>query len=400
MRSEIQRLVWLSTQGRDEALQCRHSLPSIALASLGARADSRIDAEQVLASILDAGLGLTFLAGSGSRWVKTLREALDSGILGEDARTKPEGDLEAPRGLYPVIDVIRAAYKDVVPSDPGQIQTARIPMAAYALDALRPLGRQIIIKSGYEKEIRARIIEPLGLDSGPDSAQDGTVSADPARDEAAGAGRIRFFEQARPFGKPLGHGDAAWQCRDLWRDAHFVVTVFGGDATSPLTILNSILCLEALNAAGCEVDLLMPAAKVPHPGYPIQFDAAGFPRAFGHAKLQGEPLSEAAGYTNVGIRVYRAAALYDMVCGLHDRYWVDGLGYTIPGNDPLAHEFALDNVDAAFAAQGRARVLACAHPEELTPAKSFLELGAFEKAIAAVRAEWEAFRASPDADSI
>lgn len=399
MRSEIERLVRLCTQGRDEALQCRRSIPAIALASLGVQVQ---DAARYTSSLVAEGLGLTFLAGSGSRWVRTLREALESGRLGEEARSEPEGDLEAPRGLYPVIDVIRAASRDA----------GRIPMAAYALDALRLLGRQVIIKSGYEKEIRTRILEPLGLEPGLDrssSALGLDSDPDPTSGGAVGTGRISFFEQARPFGKPLGHGDAAWQCRDLWRDARFVVTVFGGDATSPLTILNSILCLEALNAAGSGVDLLMPAAKVPNPGYPIQFDAAGLPRAFGHAKLQGEAAAGGSGeaghaaglgYTNVGIRVYRAAALYDMVCGLHDRYWVDGLGYTIPGNDPQAHEFALDNVDAAFASQGRARVLACALPAELTPAKSFLELDAFEKAIAVVRAEWEAYRAGPDADSI
>ena len=62
-----------------------------------------------------------------------------------------------------------------------------------------------------------------------------------------------------------------------------------------------------------------------------------------------------------------------------ERYWVEGTGYAIPGNDPEGHEFALDNVDAELAAEGRARILAIARPEELTPAKSVDDVPAFER---------------------
>jgi hypothetical protein len=302
---------------------------------------------------------LTLLAGSGSRWVRSLVEARDAG------RPEARGiDPEAPRGLYPVADRIRAASEGT-----GSGAFGRIPVAAYSIDAVDRLGRHLVVVRGWEDQIAQRIMEPLGIPPG----------------------RYSFFTQEAPFGKPLGHGDAAWQCRDLWKDADYVLTNFGGDANSPLTAMASLLALDALNAAGERVDLLLPAAPVDSPAYPISFDSRSLPSSFGHAKLQGKSQAAGFGYTNVGVRVYRADALYGKLASIHDRFWREGSGYDIPGNDPAGHEFALDNVDAEFAAEGRARVLACAQARELTPAKSLGELPAFEAAIALVRAEWEDF---------
>ena len=66
---------------------------------------------------------------------------------------------------------------------------------------------------------------------------------------------------------------------------------------------------------------------------------------------------------------------------MHSRYWVEGQGYAVPGNDPAGREFALDNVDTELAAAGRARILALARSDELTPAKSLDEVPAFEAAV-------------------
>ena len=89
----------------------------------------------------------------------------------------------------------------------------------------------------------------------------------------------------------------------------------------------------------------------------------------------------------MGVRVYSAGALLESVERFRRDHWVEGTGYAIPGNDPAGHEFALDNVDARFSAEGRARILAIARPEELTPAKSLDEVPAFERAIESVVAE-------------
>jgi hypothetical protein len=270
---------------------------------------------------------LTLLAGSGSRWVKSLAAA--------DARGEGRGfDPARPRGLYPVRDFLSGH--------------GNIPIAAYALASVRGLGRHLIVVRGWEAEIDAEILLPLGIAPGE-------------RD---------FFTQDAPFGKPLGHGDAAWQCRGLFRAADYVIANFGGDANSRRTILSSLLALDALRASGEEVDLMMPAAPLDSPAYPIGLDEEGLPRSFGHAKLLG-----------------KAPALLEKLESFRSRFWVEGSGYAIPGNDPEGREFALDNVDAEMASEGRARILAIARPEELTPAKSVDDIPAFERAVESVIAE-------------
>ncbi|MDP3179166.1 MAG: hypothetical protein Q8M76_14760 [Spirochaetaceae bacterium] len=294
---------------------------------------------------------LTLLAGAGSRWVASLAAARERG----DGRPF---DPTRPRGLYPVRDFLTTREGG-----------GAVPIAAYAIAATRDLGRRVIVVRGWEREIEAEILEPI------DQAAAGHV------------GERTFFEQEAPFGKPLGHGDAAWQCRSLWAGAEYVVANFGGDANSRRTILSSLLALDALCACGQEADLLIPAARVPDPAYPIRLDEAGLPRDFGHAKLRGHAGASAGasfGYTNVGVRVYRASALLGWVTHFRSRHWVPGEGYSIPGNDAAGKEFALDNVDAMIAADGRARILAIARPEELTPAKSVDDIPAFERAVESV----------------
>jgi len=266
----------------------------------------------------------------------------------------------------------------------------RIPLAAYAVDAFRGLGRQIIVLRGWESEIRREVVEALGID----------------------AGMVGFCTQEPgPGGKVLGHGDAVRQAQHLWRDSTYILTNFGGDANSPLTAMASLNALAALNAAGEDVGLLLPVAEIWNPVYPVILDAEGIPRAFGHDKLGGAGgttgaaartgptgASDVGGlaYTNVGIRAYRTDALLAAIDEIAGKYWSENSGYSIPGNDPAGHEFALDNVDALMASRGKARILAVARPEELTPAKSFDEIQHFEEAAEKVRAEWRRFVSARD----
>jgi hypothetical protein len=339
-----------------QAVGDRRNVASMALAlrNEAARAAGRAALASVndyLAEVAGRSVCLTLLAGSGSRWVKSL--AAKDGRPIELAAEAAAFDPARPRGLFPVRDLLG-----------DKRSSGRIPIASYALAATEGLGRRVIVVRGWEAEIEAEILGPLG--------------ADPAS--------AAFFTQAAPYGKPLGHGDAAWQCRSLWSGADYVIANFGGDANSRRTVLSSLLALDALRSSGLAVDLLLPATRLPAPAYPIQLDAGGLPRSFGHAKLQGHLGPEPAGfgYTNVGLRVYSAPALLEAVLSFRERYWVEGAGYAIPGNDPEGREFALDNVDALLASEGRARILAIAKPEELTPAKSVDDLPAFERAIRSV----------------
>ena len=153
-----------------------------------------------------------------------------------------------------------------------------------------------------------------------------------------------------------------WQSRYGWLDSRYVIANFGGDANSPLTVLASLLAMAELDKRGNEVDLLLPVAKIRDPAYPILLDEEGLPRSFGHDKLGGEAGKatdpggkSGSAYTNVGIRVYRTKALAEVAGEIRRKYWKEGSGYAIPGNNPLAGEFALDNVDAVLAERGEER---------------------------------------------
>jgi len=338
-------------------------------------------ADWISAHVNEETVGLTLLAGAGTRWVKSLIAAKQASISthngaagstnnGTGGQLVADFPLEAPRGLFPV--------RNFISSSPPNI-----PMAMYALDAMKNLGRHVIVVRGWEDEIRAGILDPLDI-----------------RGQA-----LSFYTQEQgPGGKVLGHGDAAWQSRGKWIDSRYVVTNFGGDVNSPLTVMASLLAMAELDRAGEDVDLLLPVAKIRNPAYPVILDDEGLPRSFGHDKLGGvsgtiQPSIAAGGfgYTNVGIRVYKTKAFAGVVEEIRRNFWQAGEGYVIPGNDPQAREFALDNVDVVLAGRGKARILAIARPEELTPAKSYDEIGNFENAAGKVRAEWDRFRSALDA---
>lgn len=295
---------------------------------------------------------VTLLAGSGSRWVESIREARAAGV-------PVEFDEAKPRGLFPVRNFMGEGPE-------------RLPIASYALRAVRGLGRSVIVTRGFEAEIESSILKPLGYPSGS----------------------YAFREQAVREGKPRGHGDAAFQCMDLWAEKEYVIFNFGGDASNPLTAALGLAFMAASDAGPAAPGLLLPVARKPSPAYPIRVDADGRPLSFGHAKLKaasdevrssdGEGLDDGMAYTNVGVRIYRAAELAEAIAELRRRYWTAERGYALPGNDPAGGEFALDNVDEYLAEKGRARLLYVARPEELSPVKSLADVPRFEADIEAV----------------
>jgi len=358
----------LTSAGLAGAMKIRQILPSAV-----ARA-ARLDGTSELAAMLAERTScLTMLAGSGSRWVSSLTEAQANGGFAEI-------DPAAPRGLFPVYNAMGFG------PDP-------VPIAGYALAAVRDLGRHLLVVRGWEREIVDRILRPLSY----------------------AADSWEFATQDAPGGKPRGHGAAALQTMDLWDGSEYVLVNFGGDSSSPLTALSSLAVMYALTGQlGDDAPgLLMPAAFVDEPAYPILLDDQGLPRRFGHAKLQGSPsaaptpsevTASAAtmfasagcvrgGYTNVGVRVYRASELKRAIERLRREYWTADRGWAIPGNapagdDPAGGEFALDNVDALLASEGKARLLAVARPEELSPVKSLEDLPRFRRDIALVCSDW------------
>jgi hypothetical protein len=295
---------------------------------------------------------ITLLAGSGSRWVKSLQEAKAAGLA-------LDADDNAPRGLYPVRNAI-------APGGPA------LPIASYALKAVQGLGTCGLVVRGWQDDIARRILVPLGY----------------------APGSWRFVEQDTREGKPRGHGDAAYQSMELWRDKDYVIFNFGGDASSPYTARAALAALAALDAADGRPGLLMPVTRLSDAAYPVAVDEGGLPRGFGHAKLKGgghasaRAGSDAAvdptdgrAYSNVGLRLYKARELAAAIEYIREHYWSAEAGYAIPGNDPEGGEFALDNADEFLASQGRARLLYVARPEELSPVKAFSDLERFERDI-------------------
>ena len=168
---------------------------------------------------------------------------------------------------------------------------------------------------------------------------------------------------------------------------------FGGDAASPLSAFAGLAVMDALCAllGDGAPGLLMPVALAQAPAYPIGVGREGLPLTFGHNKLKG---GDAAGsvpgmaYTNVGLRIYRAKVLAEVVERIRKTWWRAGTGYTIPVNDPAGGEFALDNVDALLAEEGRARLLHVCRPQELSPVKCLEDVPRFERDIGVVCGDW------------
>jgi hypothetical protein len=310
-------------------------------------------------------ISITFLAGAGTRWKASLAEAR------KEPGKWPAGDVaeafppEKPRGLFPVPDFIRGAR--------GERQVA---MAAYAFDAVRDVGRHVVVVRGWEDEIDAQALGPAGIP--------------PER-------RIFYTQRTGADGQVSGHGDAALQCRELWRDARYVVTNFAGDANSWLTVELALRAFAQFDARGVDVGVLIPVARTEKPSYPVYLDEGGLPAGFWHEKLAGsKPGAVPTSLTNVGIRVYRADRLLDALLELKEKYYTPGTergaGWHIPGNDPAKHECALDNVDNLLAGTHLARVMPTSLPRELTPLKSLDEYSAFVRAVGEVQRELSAVR--------
>ena len=140
---------------------------------------------------------ITFLAGSGTRWVNSFPE------------TEINWDKSKPRCLYPVEDVLA----------PG----TKIPIGVYNLRPLIGLGSHYIVWGTHEQEIDD-LVNMSGLNS------------------------PQYFHQSdRGFDKPLGHGDAMLQLMPyVSRDIKYVIANFGGDVNSRETIETSLMVLAAI----------------------------------------------------------------------------------------------------------------------------------------------------------
>lgn len=319
---------------------------------------------------------VTMLAGASSRWVESIQRL--EAIRQIDTKSKHAEyknlDAGAPRGLYPVRNYMGFGQ------DP-------IAIAAYALAAVKDLGRHIIVVRGWKKEIEQSVILPAAYEKGSWS----------------------FVNQDAPGGKPRGHGAGIFKALPLLAKSDYVIVNFGGDAANPLTALAGLSVLDCFNSINSDslIGLILPVCLSDKRLYSITLDEDGLPLAFGHNKLgtapgnaqaDYKPGPEARTYSNVGLRIYKTKWLIEAILEIRSKYWSKDGGYNIPGNakanDAYGGEFALDNVDTLLAEQGRARVLHVARAEELSPVKCIEDISAFEQSMAALSRDWQAYRQS------
>ncbi len=291
------RLVRLTGRGLGEAPGFRGALAAIALEERNRAARGPFASiSDYLADLAGRTVCLTLLAGSGSRWVKSL--ALARGAF----RSGP-----ASRALS------RSRFPPWLGKDPDS--------------GLRLGGHR-----------RDRAASPRGARLGGRNRRRDTLSP---RHWARSQG-LRYARG------PLRETSGPWRCRMAGQ-----VPLAGSGVRRrqfrgrrQLAPDHSLLAPGPRRLEGCGS-----RGRHAHAGddprfarLSISLDERGRPVSFGHAKLRGSPTSAARsgaapsprgpGYTNVGVRVYSARALLEKTEGFRDRCWVEGTGYSNTRTEP------------------------------------------------------------------
>lgn len=287
---------------------------------------------------------VTIVGGAATRWDKSFDDPVGASIASNYGIQRGKS-----RFLAPVPNLLPKSIS----------QSELIPILTYNLYGIRDtlldekgqqLAKHVLIYSKDEEvpDIRA-ITDAMG------------ISQTMLRKQVVHPGKS----------KPSGHADALAQHIDEITTTRFVLTQFGCDVSSPITIILSLLCLYVEEKLGESVGLILPTAGMDTPKYPVFIDNYGLPRQFGHEKLLGsdslhlDSQTLVPGGSNIGVRAYTSTSL---------REALDNLEETFGQSD----EFALDHVDQYLANKGIVRQLCIALPEEIShAAKTLTEIPLF-----------------------
>lgn len=314
----------------------RGNLPQIQKAAL--RCLNFPDLETAKKELAQRTVVLTLFSGAAERWINSLRaEEEQTGVLPFPP--------DRPRCLAPVYIFGRTR-----------------PIGQLALLATRDLGRHVLVvrKSDLPK-INNQIVWPLQIP-------------------------VDFVLEDLP--RPLGHGHSAFLASDKIEDSDFVITNFGGDVNYYETIWNTLLVMAVLQKVLPEPQkpgVLLPAAVMEEPKYPIFLSPRGLAVGFGHPrnmedlKYFASSNVPAPQTSNVGVRVYQVAKLLEALKFYRGMFNSEAGCYEIAGNRP--GEFYLDNLDQYFADFLQARILAIADPREISPVKTIQDIPGFEEAV-------------------
>lgn len=299
---------------------------------------------------------VTFIAGAGSRWVKSLQENPD--LIQQ----------------YGIVEGYPRALANVKVGEEEQV-----PIAVYNLLAVSGLGTQIIVYGGStdeEAENNRKLIEQEIVER--------------VKNKISGFMEPVFIRQRIHPGqqKPLGHGDALLQIiksdegREALEGKRYIITNFGGDPNSYRTAVLSLLAMYVLDNNNLNIGVLIPTAIASDtPPYGIFIDGNGLPAGVSHKKenIKSSKETEPTNQTNVGMRFYLLDPLTQTAQPYEDLY-----DQIARGNSTVSYpngELKLDHFDGDMMRKRQALTFLIAGRDEIEAVKTVDCIPSFEKAM-------------------
>ena len=190
---------------------------------------------------------------------------------------------------------------------------------------------------------------------------------------------VECRQQETKRNKLGGHGDAVAQSLDVFTNSDYTLTQFCGDTSSPKTIHDTLLALEAMKKVGLDVDVLMATTPDVAASSPLAIDSSGLVRRFNQLKLFGkdiikdDPNLYLSG-CNASIYAFDSQQLGKMIRQVSSIYNEVGSYAFLPFHPDDSDEFAIDDIILTAAEQGRVRQICIASPEETTTTKDLFAL--------------------------
>jgi hypothetical protein len=280
-------------------------------------------------------------AGAGTRW--------DTSFQDQDQIYEP-GSYDISRGRSRAMArVPNVLPREVYPED-------TIPVIGYNLWASRhiPGAKRCVISREEDAEEIQHLAAQLGIS-------------------------VECRQQQEKRDKVRGHGDAVAQNLDIITDSEYTLTQFCGDTSSPKTIHDTLLALEAMKKTGIKASVLMATTPELTASSQLAIDPSGLVRRFNQLKLFGkdiikdDPNLRLSG-CNASIYAFDSSHLIDVIEQIASVHNEVGTYTFLPHHSEDGDEFAIDDIILAVAEQGKVRQLCVASPEETTTTKDLLAL--------------------------
>jgi hypothetical protein len=192
--------------------------------------------------------------------------------------------------------------------------------------------------------------------------------------------------QAPVRGKVRGHGDALEQNLDSIIESDYTLVQFCGDASSPRTIHDTLLAIDALSKSASTTKVLMATTPEKAESQPLAIDSAGLVRRWNQFKLFEQDIVrysselEPSG-VNVSIYAFDSRRLAEDVATISSYHSRLNTYSFLPFHPETSDEFAIDDAILMAAQRGEVRQLCIASAEEATTTKDLSGLPRLVKAM-------------------